>query len=1452
MANVEDFQPECVVCGEGGGSVELAKVFATGLRTLVKSADVRKDDQVKKRIESSAVPHVHNECRRKYNDKRQLSGLEKSIDPIPAKLRRSSVPAFDWKENCFICSESAFVDVRHPDRTTVHRVETLDFGPKILEMCGSMHLEPIAIRIRETDLVAVEARYHQKCHLGLINAEKKRHVPAGTREEKEHNFLLLCSWLENYGELECYSIPDLYTKMEDLSSNGEIYAEKYLKQKLEEHYGDHVFFAHGQGSRKDVLCLRNMAEFFISDKWYKERREHPDDEARRIIGLAAKLIREEIRAMPYNKDEYPSLDQYQIDECQQHVCALLRLFLSYLIQDELKAVSLGHLITQNARPRSVISPVPFGVGVELHHVFGSEWVIKQFHALGLSVSYDEVTRFRQSVMQEQTLDTLSPPEYPVLSQYGGDNADSNIRTLSGSGTFHAMAHYAWFRSPPDQNTPRSSRVKRLARVQVTDLVKNKGIPIMSYINATVPSRTIITPLDQSAFDLLFPIKPYYSMLLWKSTLFLRSTSNLVLEWTNWSGFMRKVYRKEDNEKDETILLPIIDQNPNDEDCVYSTLCYISEQASRLKLPSTSVTFDQPLFLKAFEIAETKGLSRLVIRLGGFHLLMSALGSLYATMKGSGIDEAIAQVFATNTVPMILSGKAFSRCIRATHLVNAALHNVLLRNLADTEDETISSMFEDLLRLVEEVKSPQCEDPLTTISQSPALAKLENYIASAKETLISKSRTAKLWWQFIDYVDVIDMFIVSERAKYWHGHISACYKLLNLFAATGHSNYAKCTRLYLQRMIRLELDHPWLYKKYVEDGCFAVQRSNHPFNGLWSDLVIEQVVMASLKNSRSGLTHGRGLTESVRQQWVYCLPLYAAFHDAMCQMTGTHRETSEQHVETGETRRKTDVTDAEKLCEWFTERDPFTDNPELRSLSTGITASDSDSVNCDDCEAIGQGIQNKLDNLPYDQAKLSRKDTIRTLQDLESGITIGKKNLNIEPRILFSRLSAIARRQDTDVEPFLEFEMAISPPSLFDGETMRKTDKSELSRQLLSVVVPVPLPSPINATLIIDGGWLLHRVRWSKNQSYHQITDVYITFLQKFGPATIIFDGYGEPSTKDHEHRLRQAKSMSATIEVQLNRRCLNKQEQFLTNEKNKSQFIAILSTRLRAAGHTVAQASADADTMIVNSALNASKQREVVLMAEDTDILVMIVYHFEPAMHDIKLCKFPKKQKDGLLYSIRSLFDCLDPITKNHILFVHAWSGCDTTSATFGQGKLGVLNLLRRDEDLVQCAKVFQSTKNQDHQLITETGEKVFSRMYGSKERLNRVRYQKYLNREDDPVNLDPRKLPPTTRAAHFHSLRVFLQVQDWLTLGDRGLDPSDWGWCLKSGLYTPVKTDNEIAPAIVLKSVRCKCKSKTQERQCATNVCSCRKFGLKCVPACGGCRGESCKNTETPIVEEL
>ena len=51
------------------------------------------------------------------------------------------------------------------------------------------------------------------------------------------------------------------------------------------------------------------------------------------------------------------------------------------------------------------------------------------------------------------------------------------------------------------------------------------------------------------------------------------------------------------------------------------------------------------------IIEEKSMN-IVCRLGGFHLLMSFLGSIGTLMNGSGLDEILEQVYATNVVPHI--------------------------------------------------------------------------------------------------------------------------------------------------------------------------------------------------------------------------------------------------------------------------------------------------------------------------------------------------------------------------------------------------------------------------------------------------------------------------------------------------------------------------------------------------------------------------------------------------------------------------------------------------------------------------------------------------------------------------------------------------------------------------------------------------------------------------------
>jgi len=69
-------------------------------------------------------------------------------------------------------------------------------------------------------------------------------------------------------------------------------------------------------------------------------------------------------------------------------------------------------------------------------------------------------------------------------------------------------------------------------------------------------------------------------------------------------------------------------------------------------------------------------------------------------------------------------------------------------------------------------------------------------------------------------------------------------MLWLFASTGHVNYVKSARFYLQQIGQLKETHP-LRNEQVLNGFHSVRRSDRYWARLALDLVIEQSTMRSI-------------------------------------------------------------------------------------------------------------------------------------------------------------------------------------------------------------------------------------------------------------------------------------------------------------------------------------------------------------------------------------------------------------------------------------------------------------------------------------------------------------------------------------------------------------------------------------------------------------------------------
>lgn len=189
-----------------------------------------------------------------------------------------------------------------------------------------------------------------------------------------------------------------------------------------------------------------------------------------------------------------------------------------------------------------------------------------------------------------------------------------------------------------------------------------------------------------------------------------------------------------------------------------------------------------------------------------------------------------------------------------------------------------------------------------------------------------------------------------------------------------------------------------------------------------------------------------------------------------------------------------------------------------------------------------------------------------------------------------------------------------------------------------------------------------------------------------------------------------------------------------------------------------------------------------------------------------------------------------------HLLVLHAIAGCDTTSALFGNGKVSVLKKVLACKDAVNCLEVMGNPDASQEQVGT-AGLQLLAIIYGGKcnDSLNSMRHLMYIMCARSTIKPLPELLPLTQNAAYFHSLRVHLQVVQWLKLSTDTKDPVEWGWKRTELGFEPIAMQQEPAPPDLLKVIRCSCKSSTRN-QCGGNACTCRKNGLTCMSACGNC----------------
>ena len=415
-----------------------------------------------------------------------------------------------------------------------------------------------------------------------------------------------------------------------------------------------------------------------------------------------------------------------------------------------------------------------------------------------------------------------------------------------------------------------------------------------------------------------------------------------------------------------------------------------------------------------------------------------------------------------------------------------------------------------------------------------------------------------------------------------------------------------------------------------------------------------------------------------------------------------------------------------FLKYLHERNPFSSDVSLRSISTGVHASTT--VNVDIAKYVGNAILSSMEGISAAEYTFKRKNQAVTL-DTKCQVRINGATIQIDPQLLFQRLT-IAAKATESLQEIFKYELCSHPPALFDSSLLlRQPQKPVLVNAIWKLVEPDISTVPSEVQYVLDGGTLLQRIPWRQGANYYDICTVYTDYVaRKYGSATIVFDGYGESSTKDMMH-LRWTKgqvgvNVTFTEEMLLTM----KKATFLANSINKQWFIDMLSGYLEKKTCKVYHSSGDADLLIVQKAVDSSTITDKVLVGNDTDLLVLLCYHANLESYNILFRPEPKKNtKNPKVWDIKAVKEELGPEICNSVLFLHAILGCNTTSHLYGIGKGASLKKFKSSLHFREKAKVFNAN-SATHMDIAATGEEVLVSLHNGKqhEQLDALRYKRF------------------------------------------------------------------------------------------------------------------------------
>ena len=788
------------------------------------------------------------------------------------------------------------------------------------------------------------------------------------------------------------------------------------------------------------------------------------------------------------------------------------------------------------------------------------------------------------------------------------------------------------------------------------------------------------------------------------------------------------------------------------------------------------------------------------------------------MRDSGLEDCWIEsgLFGASIANKIITGKHYYRSLHAHELTYEALLVKLFESfstwLTPLNDASLKETVQQLKKVKKysiEVLAKGDSSNLTIIEALEQFecvaAKLHPSLEEFIKTGCTQSKTFRFWYEYLQMMEILQLFIYSDRNSDWNAHLNGLAQMLPYDRAFDHLNYFRWGMVYLVDMRLLPESAPSIHDALANKQMHAVSRArtHSIFNTVSADMALEQSQNKDSK-MKGGLS-GIAAKEETRERWTLTAHLLASVAGSFRDMCFSRSTTSKKRKEIMPSRIQADRNKIKKLSNTIDEimQNPFNlekVSSDLVNIATGLVMPADVATRLLDAKSLGEHDMQTYfqDRISTNQVKFNepiKKLGIKTFSSLNKPVKTANSRSSVivkQDRQCFSRLLVVGQKRKVDLQNLLSYELSSVPVSLCHNDgSLRKTQKSVLLHELEKGICSSSMKKNIQAITVVDLMATIQSIPKSSKKRFGEFSIAILeNILAKFKESNqihVVPDRYFNQSIKDLERNRRGSKVMPLEVMIHsADTKLPGDIKRFLTSNVNKNRLLDFIShhwtsiipthlspeqsvflalidgTCVKVTSNGIEQAAEyncdheEADTRMLLHCRFANEHgyNKIILCSPDTDVAILCCYHFK--IIGVNEFYFHTGTGSKRRYiPIHVIVSNLGDDICQSLPSVHALSGCDTTASLCGIGKKKVFKVTKANSSSLHILDHLGTTAVVQDENLFPNIRRFISFLYNDDNpNLDKVRYRMFTKK-----NLDSTKLPPTNLSADIHVRMCNYQV---------------------------------------------------------------------------------------------